>query len=168
MNQSINDIILPALNTSSERRDDGPPRYDELLIYNKQPHRHRRRRESVNKNRKVFVVSRGVHDFSAAEKFGELHYLSDEIQLRLSTPAVVRRFTDILTNESSPSDLILCTGLAFLNGIACTVFDQLHGKVNMLVYNKALNSYTEHVLDLPDSFKSAVASRNDVKAASVV
>jgi hypothetical protein len=99
---------------------------------------------------KVFVVNRGMHDFSPAEKYGEIVYLSEELQVKLSAPAVLRQFADILIEESSPSDYLLATGPAFLNEIATAIFCQLHGRVNALIYNRTNNSYTPLPIVLPE------------------
>lgn len=123
--------------------------YDELLI-NKNKYKRRRRRRMGSRSPKVFVVNRGTHDFSSAEKYGELVYLTEELQVKLSAPAVYRMFTEILCEQSCPTDYILWTGLAFLNGIATSVFKDLHGRVNALIYNRAANSYTAMTMKLPE------------------
>lgn len=120
--------------------------YDELLIHKR--YKYRKKGRPMTKP-KVFVVNRGMHDYSAAEKFGDIVYLSDELQVKTSAPAILRQFTDILVEESSPSDYLLATGLAFLNEIATAVFCLLHGRVNALIFNKASNNYNPLLISMP-------------------
>lgn len=148
MSNNLKNQFAPYLDNVTEEVEYDKLIYDELMI-NKRKRRKGRRIMTAPQHRKVFVVSRGIHDFSAAEKFGELIYLSDEIQLKLSTPAVIRKFVEILSEESAPWDLLLATGLSFLNIIAMKIFMELHGDCSFLVYNKVLKSYTEHSFKVP-------------------
>lgn len=147
--KALSVVEYPVYSGGSKRRKEYEARqiYDELLIYKP---KYRKRRSMMSRKPRVFVVNRGMHDFSKAEKYGELYYLTEELQVKLSAPAVYRMFTDILSEESLPSDYLLGTGLAFLNQIATAVFDQLHGRVNALIYNRANDSYTALPMKLPE------------------
>ena len=82
---------------------------------------------------KVYIVNKGSHDHSDAERFGKIVYLSEGSINRYSTNTMFREFDPIL-QKSSPEDYILPTGLTIMSNIACAIFAMLHGKLNLLIY----------------------------------
>jgi hypothetical protein len=97
----------------------------------------------------VYVINRAAHDFSNAEKFGQLVYLSDSPINRYATNKMYRKFWKILRSSSS-DDYILVTSLTVMNIIACGIFALLHGRLNLLIHKTDNNSYIERRLDLTD------------------
>lgn len=83
--------------------------------------------------RTVFVVNRGGHDFSDAERFGKLDYLSEGSIERYSIVNMYRKFSEKLRN-SHEDDYILLTGLSTMQSVACSMFSFLHGQLNLLLY----------------------------------
>ena len=84
---------------------------------------------------KVYVVNKGGHDFSSAESFGELVYLSEGSLNRYAVTNMYRQFSDIL-KESDSEDYILLTGLTTMGVVACSIFSYLHGKLNILLFKQ--------------------------------
>ena len=82
---------------------------------------------------KVFVVNKGSHDHSDAERFGELVFLSEGSINRYNCNSMYREFEPKL-RESNPEDYILPTGLTIMSAIACGMFADLHGRLNLLIY----------------------------------
>jgi hypothetical protein len=87
----------------------------------------------VNLVPKVYVVNRGCHDYSGASKFGQLVYLSESSMDRFDLSKIWRKFKPVL-DESSPEDFILLSGLTVMSIVATTIFSQLHGKLNILIF----------------------------------
>lgn len=81
----------------------------------------------------VYIINKSGHDFSDAERFGSLVYLSTGTIDRYGINKMYRKFAETLKN-SSPDDYILVTGLTIMSCIACSVFSFLHGRVNLLLY----------------------------------
>ena len=50
---------------------------------------------------KVYVVNKGGHDFSSAESYGELVYLSEGSLNRYAVTNMYRQFSDILKESDS-------------------------------------------------------------------
>ena len=84
---------------------------------------------------KVYVVNKGGHDFSSAESYGELVYLSEGSLNRYAVTNMYRQFSDIL-KESDSEDYILLTGLTTMGVVACSIFSYLHGKLNILLFKQ--------------------------------
>lgn len=82
---------------------------------------------------KVFVVNKSGHDFSDAQRFGTLHYLSNGAVDKYAVNKIYRSFANLL-RDSQPEDYILITGLTMMSCIACSCFSYLHGRLNMLIY----------------------------------
>lgn len=81
----------------------------------------------------VYIINRGCHDYSKAEKFGNLIYLSDGSFNLLSTGRMYRRFYSIL-KDSHEEDYILPTGLTIMGIVAGAVFASIHHRLNLLIY----------------------------------
>jgi hypothetical protein len=91
---------------------------------------------------KVFVVNKGCHDYSPAQEYGELVYLSHSSMDRFDLSKIWRKFEPQLINSHS-DDWILVSGLTIMSVVATGIFVQLHNKLNILLYksNKKGASY---------------------------
>jgi len=83
--------------------------------------------------RKVFVVNRGCHDHSDAERFGELVFLSEGSINRYAVSNMYREFVQHL-KDSGKDDFLLITGLSVMSSLACAIFARMHGRINLLLY----------------------------------
>ena len=84
---------------------------------------------------KVFVVNKSAHDFSPAEKFGEIVFLSEGPMNRYATNNMVREFNEIM-NDSDEHDYIVPCSLNVMNSLACAIFAHKHGKLNLLLFKQ--------------------------------
>lgn len=82
---------------------------------------------------KVFIVNKSAHDFSAAEQYGEVVFLSEGPMNRYSTNNMHRLFTSVM-EESEESDHIVPCSLNVMNSIACALFAVKHKKLNLLLF----------------------------------
>jgi len=81
----------------------------------------------------IYVVNKSCHDYSKAERFGNLIYLSEGAINRYATGNMYRAFWPIL-KDSDINDYLLPTGLTIMNIVAAGIFASIHGRVNLLVY----------------------------------
>lgn len=95
-------------------------------------------------NSHVYIVNKSSHDFSAAEKFGEIVFLSEGPMNRYSTNNMHRVFSEVLAN-SSKADYIVPCALNVMNSIACAIFAHLHGGLNLLLYKNGDYIERNHV-----------------------
>jgi len=84
---------------------------------------------------KVYVVNKSSHDFSKAEAFGELVFLSEGPVNRYATNQMHRMFTEVMS-ESNGYDYIVPCSLNVMNSIACAIFACKHGKLNLLLFKQ--------------------------------
>lgn len=90
--------------------------------------------------RKIYVVNKSGHDFSSVKEYGDkVIYLTEGEIPRLKTNKIYRLICNRMW-DSQPEDWIVQTGLTIINMIACAVFARKHGKLNLLIYRKKLNS----------------------------
>ena len=82
---------------------------------------------------KVYVVNRSAHDFSEAQHYGEVVFLSEGPMNRYATNNMHRQFNRILQN-STKDDFIVPCSLNVMNSIACAIFAKLHGCLNLLLF----------------------------------
>lgn len=81
----------------------------------------------------VYIVNRGCHDFSAAERFGPLVNLSESSMNRFDLSKIWRKFEPILA-KSSPDDWILLSGLTVMSIVATSIFATKHHRLNLLMF----------------------------------
>ncbi|KKK73707.1 hypothetical protein LCGC14_2891130 [marine sediment metagenome] len=87
----------------------------------------------MTKEKEVYVVNKAGHDFSKAEEYGELVFLSEGPINRYSLTAMYREFSEKL-KDSSPGDFILPTGYSIMTMIAGAIFAHKHERINVLLY----------------------------------
>lgn len=83
----------------------------------------------------IFITNRGSHDYSQAERFGTLVFMSDGSYSRFQTGRIYRRFEQFLATSKS-DDLVLVSGLTVMTAIAVAMMAVKHGKVNLLLHNQ--------------------------------
>jgi len=82
---------------------------------------------------KIFIPNKGVHDYSLAERYGELVFLSYGKFKLLSIGRICRTFEPQL-RESGPDDYIMVAGATVMCIVACVLFALEHKKLNLLLF----------------------------------
>ena len=96
--------------------------------------------------KRVYIVNRSAHDFSEAENYGQIIYLSTGSINRYQVNNMVREFSEIMV-ESTKDDYIVPCSLNVMNSIACALFAHKHGTLNLLLYRQG-KGYIERNLVL--------------------
>ena len=81
----------------------------------------------------VYITNRSAHDYSDAERFGEVHYVTERRVDRFNVTDMVR-YAEEAFLESTENDYILLTSLTILCSICCSVFVAKHGRLNLLLF----------------------------------
>lgn len=84
--------------------------------------------------RKVFILSDGGHDYSDAERYGEVVVCTTGVLPKNDINRLFRELENVL-DESTPKDLILLTGPASLCAVASAMMASMHGEVHYLVFH---------------------------------
>ena len=84
---------------------------------------------------KVFIVNKSAHDFSAAEEFGEVIFLSEGVMNRYSVNNMHRLFTEVM-KDSKADDYIVPCSLNVMNSVACALFAVKHKQLNLLLFKE--------------------------------
>ena len=99
----------------------------------------------------VFAVSNGGHDFSTAEQFGPVTFLSIGAINKFQVCEMAREFSAILA-FSSREDYLIPNGPTTMSCIACSIMAVLHGRLNLLLWKKGActgeDKYERRILDL--------------------
>lgn len=82
---------------------------------------------------RVLITNHSGHDHSAAERFGELVYMTCGELNRYDTNNMYRSMSATI-ELSKPDDYILLTSLTSLCSIACSMFAYKHGCLNLLIW----------------------------------
>lgn len=100
-------------------------------------------------DRKVFIVDEAGHNFSGAEKFGELIILNSGSCAVFAVDRMTRTFNDRMEEFRGDRDYILLTGNLILNVIAMGIaMMKGGGRVKMLLFDARRKVYIERELDL--------------------
>ena len=83
----------------------------------------------------VYIVNKSAHNFSEAEKFGEIVFLTSGRLNRFNINDMHRQCTEALS-ESKEDDYIVPCSLNILNSIACSIFAVKHGRLNLLLFKE--------------------------------
>ena len=105
--------------------------------------------------KKVLIVNDSGHDYSAAERFGELVILSTGNIAKFDVTRMHRTFAPEL-DQSSPDDFILQSGPSVMNCVACAYFAALHNRLNLLLFRlegNGSNRYVVRKLILPEKIE---------------
>lgn len=104
---------------------------------------------------KVYVVNKGGHDYSAAEKYGELIFCTEGPLSKYDVGQMYRELREAMA-LSSPDDYILLTSLTTLCSVAAALFAAKHGRVNFLIFRD--DTYVERKIIIDGGSNVAKAS----------
>ena len=93
---------------------------------------------------KVYIVNKSSHDFSNAEKFGKLIFMSEGRLNRYGTNDMVRKFEDAMRNSKKDDWLLPCS-LNTANIMAASIFAMKHKRLNLLLFKPSTGEYVERV-----------------------
>ena len=82
----------------------------------------------------VYIPNRAGHDFSDAERFGTLKFLTSGIVKRYSTNHIYRTLVEGM-EDAQPQDYLLVCSLSIINAIAASILARRFGKVNYLLFS---------------------------------
>lgn len=83
--------------------------------------------------RKVYVPNKSFHDFSDAEKFGKLIFLTEGIVRRTNINQLYRQCMNIM-QDATIEDYLLISSLGILNAIPASILAHRFARVNYLMY----------------------------------
>ncbi len=96
---------------------------------------------------RVFIPNKGVHDYSDAESFGRLVFLTTGYINYFSTGLMARKMHDIML-DATPEDYWLVSSLPILNAIGCTILHERTGVLNLLLWHAEQQRYVKRTVDL--------------------
>ena len=94
---------------------------------------------------RVYIVNRGAHDYTDAERFGDLVFCTEG---SLNKQDISQMYRELLAalEDSVPEDFLVLTSLNSLCSIACAMFAARHHRLNLLIYSNG--RYVPTTLDL--------------------
>jgi len=92
----------------------------------------------------IFIPNKGAYDYSDAERFGSLVFLSEGTLTRLNTNSLYRMFCNGMRNAQA-QDYLLVSSLPVFNAIACGILVYKFGRVNYLLFSNG--AYKERSVD---------------------
>jgi len=116
--------------------------------------------------KRVYVVSRGFHDWEPAAKFGEVVFLAKTRIPRDDVSLMMRMFSPLI-KKSHRSDYIVVTGLTIMNMIAGVLFALRHKRLNLLVWLPDKGRYEERVILFDNADEGSINKMADVFAKAI-
>ena len=84
---------------------------------------------------KVYITNKSAHDFTKAQQFGELVFLTEGRISKYRTSEMYRITLEMLAG-STVDDYIVLTGLPAFISIISAIFAVKHKRLNLLIFNK--------------------------------
>lgn len=98
----------------------------------------------------VFILNKAPHDYSDAERFGELVFCTNGPLDKLDLSQMYREL-DHAFEDSQADDWILLTSLTSLCVVACSIFVLKHERLNLLIHTR--EGYIERSLYFPTTLQ---------------
>jgi hypothetical protein len=86
-------------------------------------------------HKRVYIVNKSAHDFSEAEKYGNLVFITEGRLNRFSVNDMHRQ-TDEALLGSTMYDYIVPCSLNVLNSVVCATFAVKHRRLNLLLFKQ--------------------------------
>lgn len=100
---------------------------------------------STDLKSKVYVANFAGHDFTPAQEYGELCYLTKGYISFQSLDRLKYVIAEAL-QQSKPEDYLALSGTNIINVLAAVLWLEMHEQVKILNYDKTTNSYRLIVL----------------------
>jgi|TARA_R100001530_G_scaffold22999_4_gene18901 hypothetical protein len=81
----------------------------------------------------VFIPNKSAHDFSDAERFGELRFLTEGILKKYSTDILYRTLLDGM-KDAEDHDYLVVSSLSILNSLASAIMARKFDHINYLIF----------------------------------
>lgn len=94
---------------------------------------------------RVYIPNKSHHDFSKAEEYGDLVFLTEGLVKRLNVNALYREIGEIM-EDAIEEDYILVSSLSILNAIPASIMAYKFGRVNYLLHKDG--TYLERIIYL--------------------
>jgi len=110
---------------------------------------------------KVYVVNKSAHDFTDAERYGKLVFLTEGRQYHHNANNMAARIATVLM-DSEPDDYIVLTSLNVLCALTAAIFSLMHdGRLNILLFKNGRYAARELRLDQAIDIERKKASEED-------
>lgn len=102
---------------------------------------------------KVYIPNNSGHDFSQAESFGELVFITQGSVDRFKINNMYREVVATL-KDSTAHDYVMVTGLTQINVVLTSVFAVKHGRLRLLMYDVKEERYVLREIVIDNLLKS--------------
>lgn len=89
---------------------------------------------------RVYVPNNRGYDYTPAEKYGEVVFLTEGNLNQFNVSKLYRRLVEALEG-SEPDDYWCVGGLTVLNILGTTILAEKHGRINLLLFRIAEGDY---------------------------
>lgn len=93
----------------------------------------------------MFIPNKSAHDFSDAERFGELRFLTSGHMRRYAVNTLYRDIIEKMKDAEIDDYMLVCS-LPILNCLATGILARRFGRINFLLWRD--NSYIERTVNL--------------------
>jgi hypothetical protein len=100
-----------------------------------------------DEHRFVWIVNSAGHDYSEAEKFGELRAITNDKVNVFNGQRVAQEMHQTM-EDYQKKDWLLLSGHAVLNSLATSIVLEKHGEVNFLIYDVVKHRYVPRDINI--------------------
>ena len=107
---------------------------------------------------KVYIPNKAPHDFSSAEAFGELVFITEGLLPNRYAITTMYRVIVHALRESKPDDWIVLCSLSSLCAILCSVFAVKHRRLNLLIHYNDTYKPKQLIFDSVEDVECSMSS----------
>jgi len=96
---------------------------------------------------RVYIPNLGFHDYTKAQKWGKLVFLTRGTVDRFEVGKIARSCADAMA-EAESDDYLMITSLSVINSIASGILSRRFGRVNFLLHDPRIDDYYLRSVDL--------------------
>ena len=100
-------------------------------------------------SRKVFIVNNGGHDYSQAERFGEIVFCTDQ-PIKKDDIHQMYRELSLALQDAKPDDYLLVSSLTSLCMIAAAILADRFGELHLLLFSGGDYICRDLILEMPE------------------
>lgn len=84
---------------------------------------------------KVFIINDGGHDYSDAQRFGEIVFCSKGVLKKDDAAMMYRELRSCFEEHATAGDYILVSGLNTMCMVAAALFADMFGELHLLIFH---------------------------------
>ena len=107
----------------------------------------------MDRRPKVYIPNKGTHDYSTAQQYGELVFITQGSINKFALDTIYRTAVACMA-DSSEDDYLIISSLNSLCSICAAILARKHGRLNFLLFRR--DRYIERIINIDSLIRTSV------------